>query len=152
MAHTYTDLAGVGSTLSVTINSTPTLIPGCHEISWDGFAVSQRTPTALSDTHVRKKRGLPNFGSIKFKVYFDPNDTTHQYLEAAVRSSTPVQALDAWKVTYPDGFSTPAFATVSGYLSEFNESGREPETGTIIREGTIEVDNVTAFTPGAPTS
>lgn len=148
MSHTYNDVPGAGTSLKLTITATPTLIPGVHEISWDGFSVAVRNPTALDDTSVQKRPGLPNFGDVKFKTWHDPNNTVHQALVAKVTGATPTQALDTWTLTYNDEFVVHANFVITGFLTEYNESGIEPETGTIIREGTIAV-NAVAYTAGA---
>lgn len=150
MSHVYNDIPGAGSTIAILLTSTMTVIPGAYEISWDGFKQNTRNPTGLTDGRVRKKPGLPDFGTVKFKCYFDPNNTVHQSLRDRVKNGTPTAALDSWQIIYADGSTSPANANISGFLSEFNQSGFEPVTGTLIFDGTVEVDNVTSFVAGNP--
>lgn len=142
------DLPGYGTKLQITISSTLTDIPQTFEISWDGFSVAERNPTALASGHVRKKPGLPNYGEVKFKVWYDPNDATHILIRDRVK--TPSQTLDTFKLIYNDGDTTPANAIFTGFIKDFNQSGVEPESGTLEFEATIAVDGVTSFTAGVP--
>lgn len=141
-----TDLPGRGSKLQIK-NSTFQDVSQCSEISWDGYSVALRNPTHLGSTSVRKKAGLPNYGQIKAKVLFDPNDTVHKLLRDRVK--TPAAANDEFKMIYADGFVVPANADFFGFVSEFTQSGFEPETGTLTFDLTIEVDSISAFTDGA---
>ena len=150
MPHTYNDIPGAGTTIAISISSTMTVIPGASEISWDGFKQSVRNPTALTSGRVRKKPGLPDFGQVKFKCYFDPNNTVHIALRDRVTNGTPTTALDTFQIVYPDGSTSPANANFTGFVAEFNQSGIEPETGTLIFDATIEVDGITSFTAGNP--
>ena len=150
MPHAYIDLPGHGTTLQISISSVFTTINGATDISWDGFKVSERNPTSLTDTHVRKKPGLPNFGSIKCKVWLDPNDTTHILLRDRVTNVTPTTALDSFKLIYADGSTSPAQAVFTGFVADFSQSGITPETGTLEASLEIAIDSVTAFTAGNP--
>jgi hypothetical protein len=152
MTHVYNDLPGAGTTIAISIASTMTIIPGASEIDWSGFKQSTRNPTALNSGHVRKKPGLPDFGQVKFKVWLDPNNTTHIALRDRVTNGTPTTALDSWQIVYADGSTSPAQANFLGFISEFAQSGIEPETGTLIAEVTVEVDSVTSFVAGNPSS
>ena len=151
MAHITTDLAGFGVQFQVMISASYVSIPELHELSWPGLKVGVRNPNTLTVGHVRKKPGIPDFGQIKGKFWYDPNDATHQAIVAKMTAATPNQAQDQVQIIYPDGFTTPAHAVALGFFSESEEEGYDPEKGTIARSFTFEVDNVT-LTAGAPTT
>lgn len=142
-----TDLPGFGSKFQVYITAAYVDVPQISEFSWDGMSVGVRNPTALESGRKRKKPGLPDYGSIKIKAWFDPNNTTHQNVRDRVK--TPSQTLQNFKVIYADGMTTPAAAIVSGFVSEFNQSGFVAEDGTLETDFTVEVDDITSFTAGA---
>lgn len=150
MAHTYTDIPAAGSDLRVYLNSAYVSIPGVHEISFDGFKLGVRNPNRTAENYVRKRKGRIDYGQMKFKVWYDPNDATHQALVQLIAGSTAYDDNDQWKLIYADGFNTPANVTFTGFLSEFTESGIDADNGTVVREGTIEIDSITAFTAGSP--
>ena len=152
MSHTYNDIPGAGSTIALSISGTMTPIPGAFEIDWSGFKQATRNPTGLTSGHVRKKPGLPDFGTVKFKVYLDPNNVVHQAIRDRITNGTPQTALDNWQIVYADGSTSPAQANFAGFLSEFAESGVEPVTGTLSGECTVEVDSITSFVAGNPTT
>jgi hypothetical protein len=152
MAHTYTDLPGAGTTLQIKISSTFTTIPGCTDLSWDGFKRGERNATYLTSAAVVRKPGMPDYGSFKCKCFYDPNDTTHIAIVAKLLQSAATQsaALDDFKLIYADGFSTPANVTFSGFVSDFSQATGDPETGTLTADLTVTISSVAAFTAGAP--
>ncbi len=152
MAHTYRDLPAAGTTLYLEIGYAYTEIPGATDISWEGFKRGVRTPTPLSALAVVKKPGMSDFGQVKCKVYFDPNETTHQDIRDRLLDSAATASanLDNWKLEYADGFATPAHATFTGFVSEFSHSATDPETGTMTADLTIEVSGQPTFVDGAP--
>lgn len=143
-----TDNPAAGMKAQIKISSTFTDIPKTSEIEFGGFGVAERNPTALADGRVRKKPGLPNYGELKFKVFYDPNDSTHQLLRDRVK--TPTQTLDEFKIVYADGNTTPAFAHVKGFVKAFDFKSGDPEKGTNEVDVTVAIDDVTAFTAGTP--
>ncbi len=153
MAHTYRDLPAAGTTLQLEIGYSFVDVPGCTDISIDGFKRGVRTPTLLTSPAVVKKPGMPNFGTLKCKVFYDPNDTTHQDMISRLTETAAVASanLDSWKIIYPDGFATPANWEFDGFISDFSLSATDPETGTITADMSVEVTDITAFNAGAPT-
>lgn len=141
------DLPAAGMNVQVKISSTFTTIPNASEIDFSGFSVAERNPTTLASGRVRKKPGLPNYGEIKFKIFFDPNDTTHQLLRDRVK--TPSQTLDDFKIIYADGMAVPANAIVKGFVKDFDFKSGDPEKGTNEVDVTVAVDDITSFTAGA---
>lgn len=153
MAHTYRDLPSAGTIIALeTAYGVFTDIPGATDISVDGFKRGVRQPTLLTSPAVVKKPGMPNFGTLKCKVYYDPNDATHQALVQRLTETAAVAsaAIDSWKITWPDGFATPANWEFDGFISEFSNSATDPETGTITADTSIEITNITAFNAGSP--
>lgn len=151
MPHVYKDLPGAGSVLSIEIGSTMTEILGVSEINHDGFKRGMRTPTPLSALAAVKKPGMPDFGQLKCKWFYDPNEATHQdirdsLLESAAEASANLRS---FKLEYPDGFTTPAHVLFDGFVSDLSMASGDAETGTWTADLTIEV--VTAeFVAGSP--
>ena len=153
MPHTYRDLPAAGTTLQLAVTyGTFVDVPGCTDINIDGFKRGVRTPTLLISPAVVKKPGMPNFGTLKSKVYYDPNDATHQAMIERLTETAAVASanLDSWKIIYADGFTTPANWEFDGFISDFSMSATDPETGTVTADMSVEVTEITAFNPGAP--
>lgn len=150
MPHTYRDMPSAGTTLEVEIGYAFTVIPGATDINWDGFKRSVRNPTHLLSPAVVKKPGMPDFGQIKSKVFYDPNNVVHQFLrDRLLQTAEDASAqLDSFRLTYSDGFVTSAFAEVEGFVSDFSHAMTDPETGTATADLTIEVSSITSFTDG----
>lgn len=147
----YNDIPAAGTKLQIMIGYTYTDIPGATEISWEGLKRAVRNPTHLLSPAVVKKPGMPDFGQIKCKVNYDPNNEVHieirdKLLESAAVASA---ALDEFKLIYADGFATPAEAEVVGFISDFSHASGEAEAGTFTADLTIEVSEITAFTAGS---
>src|ERR1051326_9043977 len=66
MAHTYRDLPAAWTTLQLEVGYSFVDVPGCTDISIDGFKRGVRTPTLLTSPAVVKKPGMPNFGTPGF--------------------------------------------------------------------------------------
>lgn len=153
MAHSYRDTPSAGTELQIDLGDGYVTIPGASEWSVDGFKRGVRSPTLLSSTHVVKKPGMPDMGQLKGKVYFDPNDATHQAIRARLQESAADAYADhdLFKLIYGgDGFATPANDTFEGFVSEFSISATDPETGTITADMTIEIVTVPVFNAGSP--
>lgn len=151
MPHTYKDIPGAGSKLSIELGYAMTEIPGVSEINWDGFKRGMRTPTPLSAVAAVKKPGMPDFGQLKTKCFFDPNDPTHQALRDSLTESAAAKSanLDSFDLEYPDGLTTSAHVSITGFVSDFSHSSGDAETGTWAADLTIEVVTA-AFTAGIP--
>lgn len=152
MAHTYRDLPAAGTILELEIGYAFVPIPGATDISLEGFKRGVRTPTLLTSPAVVKKPGMPDFGQIKCKVYYDPNDTTHKEIRGRLVESAAAAsaALDNWKLIYADGYATSANIEFTGFVSEFSQSFTDPETGTVTADMTVEVTEITDFNDGSP--
>ena len=151
MSHTYNDVPAAGSKLSVSISSTQTDIPGINEINWDGYKRAVRNPTYMQSPTVPKKPGMSDLGQIKCKVWYDPDNTVHKYIEGQLALTAAAQnvALDTFVLTYPDGFTTPTLVTIVGFVSEFSRESGEAEAGQWAASLTVEVNSATV-TPGTP--
>lgn len=152
MAHTYRDLPAAGTSLEIEIGYSFTAIPGLTDISHEDFKRNIRTPTLLTSPAVVKKPGMPDYGSIKAKCYFDPNDTTHQHLRAQMllTAAAASAALDSWKFIYADGYATPADFEFTGFVSNFSEAATDPETGTLTADLEVTITAITDFNAGSP--
>lgn len=157
-APSYWDLPSAGTTLSMWLagpyaEASFTVIPGCTDISWDGFKRGVRNPTNLQSTVVQKRAGMPDLGQIKCKVFYNPNNTVHQVivenlLETAATASAET---DQFQIAYADGYATPANVQFDGFISEFSQSAEDPETGTLTADMTIEVYAITGINVGSGT-
>jgi hypothetical protein len=145
MSYVYTDIPAAGSTLAITISSTITPIPGLTDITWDGLKRAVRNVANLNSTTAQKKPGLPDLGQIKGKVFFNPNDPTHKAMRDRVLQSAAgyTVAPDTFTLTYADGNTTPAKATLVGYVTEFGQASGSVEDGTWTSDMTIEINSAT---------
>jgi len=154
----YYDIPSAGTKLAMKLAGpyalpTFTDIPGATDISWDGFKRGVRNPTNLQSLVVQKRPGMPDLGQLKCKVFYNPNNTTHQVivnklLESAASASAE---FDEFQLTYADGFSVPANVHLQGFISEFSQSATDPETGTLTADMTIEVYGFLGITYGSGT-
>ena len=154
----YYDIPSAGTILSMWLagpyaEASFTPIPGCTDISWDGFKRGVRNPTNLQSLVVQKKPGMPDLGQFKCKVFYNPNNLTHQVivnnlLESAATASAET---DQFQLQYADGYATPAAIVFDGFISEFGQSFTDPETGTVTADMTIELYAITSITYGTGT-
>jgi hypothetical protein len=152
MAHTYRDTPSASSKIEFKLSGTYSEVLGASDISWDGLKRAIRSPNYLSRTSMPKRPGQPDFGSIKCKVLFDPNDAVHQairdrLLETAAYANAH---MDSVRITYADGFVTPATAEVVGFVADFSQESGETETGSWSANFEFPVDSITALTAGSP--
>jgi hypothetical protein len=152
MAHSYRDLPSAGSALELETGYAFSPIPGLTDISHEDFKRNIRTPTLLTSPAVVKKPGMPDFGTVKAKCFFDPNDTTHKHLRSQMLldAATASANLDNWKFVYADGYATPANFEFTGFVSNFSESASDPETGTLTADLEVTITEITAFNDGSP--
>jgi hypothetical protein len=152
MAHIYRDLPAAGTRLQLETGYAFADVPGVTDISIDGFKRGVRSPTLLTSPAVVKKPGMPNFGTLKCKVFYDPNDATHQDMITRLTESAAVASanLDSWKIIYPDGFTTPANWEFQGFVSDFSLSATDPETGSLTADMSVEISDITGFVAGLP--
>jgi hypothetical protein len=154
----YYDLPSAGTKLSMKVagpyaESVITDIPGCTDISWDGFKRGVRNPTNLQSLVVQKKPGMPDIGQLKGKVFYNPNNVVHQVivnklLESAASASSEI---DEFVLTYADGFSVPSNIHFNGFISEFGQSATDPETGSLTADLTIELYAIIGMSYGTGT-
>jgi hypothetical protein len=113
----YAAWSTAGMTLSVTISSVVTAIPGVEGIPT--VSPGQKTQidtTPISATASTSVVGLPSPGTMNFTLMYDPDDTTHQYLLASFNSAG--NAAEVWTITCTNvGDSTLVF---SGYISQMD--------------------------------
>lgn len=152
MAHTYRDTPSASSKIEFKVSGTFSEVLGASDISWDGFKRATRSPNYLSRLSMPKRPGQPDFGSIKCKVFFDPNDTVHQairdrLLETAAYANAN---MDTVKITYADGYATPATAECVGFVADFSQESGETESGSWTANFEFPVDSVTSFVAGSP--
>lgn len=152
MAHEYRDMPSAGTSLEMEIGYAFVQIPGTTDITWDGYKRNVRNPTWMASPAVVKKPAMADFGQIKSKVFYDPNDVTHQTIRDRIQQ-TPAYAsahLDSFKLHNADGYATPSYAEITGFVSEFSIGYADPETGTSTADMTIEVTEIVDFVDGSP--
>lgn len=147
----YQDIPASGTTLQIKIDAAYADIPGATDLSWDGFKRSVRNPTHLTSRSVAKRPGLVDFGQLKCKVWYDPNNDEHialrdRLLETAADAYSD---LDDFKIVFADGMANSANAEFEGFVSEFSIGASDPETGTVSADLTIEVTDLVGFVPGS---
>jgi len=72
-------MAEIVDTQSTRLYRNNVLIPQVFEVGPVGFSTAIRQVTSLSDTDCHKhKIGLPDMTEIAVKVWYDPQDATHQ--------------------------------------------------------------------------
>lgn len=152
MGTEYNDLPSSGTELWVGLSGGGySKVPGVSEITWDGFSRAVRKPTTLDSDHVIKRPALADYGQLKCKYYYDPNNDTHIALRNRLTetAATAYSDGDKFKIVYPDGNVSAAHAEVAGFVSEFTNGATDPETGTVEGNLTIEVMDIIGFTTGS---
>jgi len=147
----YRDMPSAGTKLEMKIAAAFVEVPGCTDLSWEGYSRGVRNPTYLTSAGIIKKPAMTNFGQFKCKVFYDPNDDTHKAIRDRIALSAAAQgaALDDFKVTWADGNTTPATSTFTGFVSEFSPSATDVETGTVTADMTIEISTAVVHTDGS---
>lgn len=141
MASNY---AGLGTTLAIKISSTFTTIANVVSIEGPDPVLGLRDTTKLSSVYHEKRPTLPDLGKVKLTLQYDPDDTTHALLLSKILS--PPAAPDEFKLTYPDGKTTPANEDFKGFVVSRKLKGITPK-GTI--EADVEIDLTDLFTQTA---
>ncbi len=152
MAHDYRDTPSASSSIEIKIGGTFEEILGASDISWDGYKRAIRSPNYLSRTTMPQKPGQPTLGSVKSKIFYDPNDAVHKYIrDKLLQTAAYANAnMDQIKINYADGFTTPASATVEGFIGDFSQESGETETGSWTANFEFPVDALIEFVDGSP--
>lgn len=123
-----TSVLAKASVITVTISSTTTVIPNVVSISGIPATGTKVDVTALSDTTVQNKTGIPDLGDYKLKLNHDPTNTVHIYL----RDSQKAAALaETFILTYPN--ATTNKETFVGPIVDYN-------VGSVDRNGVFQAD------------
>lgn len=139
-------IPGEGTQIQIKITTTYTDVGRVEEI--DGFEVAVeevKKSHLLSVIHEYRPSHIPDPGTISFKVQLDPNNTVHQTLYA--HASVP-GTIDDWKVIFPDGMTTPANATFSGFIKKFKLTGEKIEEN-LMAELDVRLTSIPVMTAGA---
>lgn len=152
MAHAFRDTPSASSKIEFKVLGAYKEILGASDISWDGLKRAVRSPNYLSLPAMPKRPGQPDYGSIKCKVFFDPNDTVHQAIrDRLLQTAAYANAhMDNVRITYADGFTTPATAEVIGFVADFSQESGETETGSWVANFEFPVDSIIGFVAGSP--
>jgi len=123
----YAAHATQGTQLKVSISSVFTNVPGVEDIDGPGGEKQEIDVTAISDTATQTVGGIRDYGEMTFNLFYDPADTTHQYLHTSFASSS--NAIEAWKVVLPDaGAAELAF---SGWIKTFKHQNSRNSGGMV---------------------
>jgi hypothetical protein len=104
---------------------------------------SVETTNLQSTRHSYRPSKVPESGEVSFQIKIDPNNATQQILTGLM--DTPV--VKNWKITWPDGMTTPANSTFAGFLTAYNVSGAELENN-VVADITIKLTGAITRTPG----
>ena len=81
-----------GTQLQVTINNNVTNIDGAIDIAFGPIKKTTIDDTSISDTAIKWKMGLPDYGSLTFNLKWDPADAAHVYLKTSTdNASSPIE-------------------------------------------------------------
>ena len=141
-----TTLPGLGTLLKLKIAGTFTTIGQRVSIEGPDAELGIRDTTHLDSQYKGKRPTLPDLGKISLKVFYDPNDTTHQTARAKV--FTPPSTPDLFQLAYADGLGTNAIDAFSGYIKKWTPNGMEVEE-TLGADVEIEITDAYTFTAGS---
>ena len=131
---------GNGSLLKVSISSSFTTI--AQQASYGTMKRNRARidVTGLGDTFEVLKPGVKRGDAIAFSGWYDPADTTHQYLETSFNNG----ATESWKAVEADAGA--AEVTFSGWLSSL-EHGERNVDGYVQIRGEITLTTNITVTP-----
>jgi hypothetical protein len=134
----YSAFAVQGSALAVKIVSTFTAIPGVEGLSGPTGTKQQIEVTAMNDTAAKFVSGLPDYGDVTFKLFWDPADTTHQKLLTSYQTAN---STDEFQVTCSDvGAATVVFTgAVTGWKWDLQKGAAASVDVTVKVSGAVVV-------------
>jgi hypothetical protein len=134
----YSAFASAGSDLQVEITSVFQSIPGAEGIDGPTGSKEQIEVTALKDTAKKFVAGLPDYGEVTFNLFWDPADSTHQYLLTSYQTANKTEK---WKIIASDaGAATAAFdGQVTGFKWSFQKGAAATVAVTIKVSGNVTV-------------
>lgn len=136
----YSAFGVQGTALQVKISNAFVLVPGVEGLSGPTGTKQQIEVTAMNDTAAKFVAGLPDYGEVTFRLYWDPSDSTHQYL---LSSYTTPNSTDDFKIVCSDaGAAEVAF---SGQVTGWKWSFEKGQAATA--EVTVKVSGNVTVTP-----
>ncbi len=123
-----TSVLGKASIIKVSIAASLTAIPNTTSVSGIPASGTKIDVTALSDTTVQNKTGIPDLGDYKIKLNHDPSNVVHQYLQASQKAASTSESFEH---SYPN--SGPNKETFAGYVVDYN-------VGSVDRNGVYSAD------------
>lgn len=133
-----TSVLAKASVLTVSISATTTVIPNIVSISGIPATGTKVDTTALSDTTVQNKAGIPDLGDYKLKLNHDPTNTVHIYLRDSQKAAAQTES---FVLTYPN--ATTNKETFVGPIIDYNV-GSVDKTGLYQADVSIHVNSNTA--------
>jgi hypothetical protein len=131
---------GSGSLLKVTITATPTTIAQQSKFGAITKKRARIDVTGLADTLEVLKPGIKRFDAVAFEGWYDPADTTHQYLQTSYAGALT----EAWTIVEADAGA--ANITFSGWLEQL-AYGEQAVDGYVTISGLIVLTTDITVTP-----
>lgn len=136
----YSAFAVQGTQLQVKIGSAFTTVPGVEGLSGPTGSKQQIDVTAINDTAAKFVSGLPDYGEVSFRLFWDPSDNTHQHLLTSYQ--TP-NSTDDFKLICSDAGA--AEVQFSGQVTGWKWSFEKGQAATV--EVTVKVSGNVTVTP-----
>jgi hypothetical protein len=134
----YSAFAVQGTKLQIKVGSVFTDIPGVEGLSGPTGTKQQIDVTAINDTAAKFVAGLPDYGEVTFRLFWDPSDTTHQELLTAYNTAN---SSSEFQIVCSDaGAAVIAFAgQVTGWQWSFEKGQAATAEVTIKVSGNVTI-------------
>lgn len=136
----YSAFAVQGTALQVKISAAFVTVPGVEGLSGPTGTKQQIEVTAMNDTAAKFVSGLPDYGEVTFRLYWDPSDSAHQHLLTSYQ--TP-NSTDEFKLVCSDAGA--AEVLFNGQVTGWQWSFEKGQAATV--EVTIKVSGNVTVTP-----
>jgi hypothetical protein len=147
MSHDITPIPGLGTLLQIKIGGVWTTIGQRVSIEGPDAELGIRDVTNLDSVYKGKRPTLPDLGKLTLKVFYDPNDGTHEACRARVFA--PPSTPDLFQLIWNDEMeSTHATDAISGFITKWTPNGMEVEE-TVGADVEIDLTDSYAFTAGS---
>jgi hypothetical protein len=137
-------LKGQGHGLAAEVASV--YVPIIHRMEIQGPS-AEMGETNVTDLDSNVEETLPtilNPGELTLKVWYDPNNATHQQLTTDLQAGT----VRNYKITHTDSLTTKAKAVFPAFVKSFQPTGMK--SGEYLSaDVTLKITNTVTFTPGS---
>ncbi len=131
---------GKGTTIKLTISSTPTTIVQATSITAPQMANPLVDTTDLSSTWRTSIGTIPDGGEVTMAINYDASSATHAQLTTSFVAGT----VETWLITFPDAQT--ATVGFTGHITAFNWSEATVEN-LVSATVTIKVSGAVTITP-----